>query len=96
MTIITNTPTKKDKVRQHLLCGYKLNGLIALKEYGVPQNTLNYYIWCFRHLEGIPIKTRIKETVNGCKYAEFYIDVVKEQDNDTARRTNCDYVPLAV
>lgn len=75
MLIITNTLTKKDKIRQHLIFGYKLNGLIALKEYGVPQNTLNYYIWCFRHLEGLNIKTRIKNTIaSKCKYAEYFIE----------------------
>lgn len=62
--------TAKERILQHLLAGYTINNLIAMKEYGTW--SLPYHIFSLRR-EGYEIKTRMKETFSGKRYAEYYM-----------------------
>lgn len=62
--------TVKEKVLRHLQSGRSLTNLQALQEYGTM--SLAYHVWALRQ-EGYDIRTRIRTSYNGRRYAEYYI-----------------------
>lgn len=60
----------KEKIRRHLESGETITPLQALQEYGTM--SLPYHVFALRR-EGYDIRTRIKTSFSGRRYAEYYM-----------------------
>lgn len=69
--------TIKEKILRHLQSGHSINNLIAIKEYGTW--SLPYHIFALRR-DGHKIRTRIRPTFNGQRFAEYYMSVQPKEE----------------